>query len=212
MSKLFEYMSDISLTNKFYKRLAILSLCLTVSISMFYVTYYTYMVNKQGTTVYVVNKEGAISTAAAHDLRTTRHLEAVDHAKQFIRYFFEIDKFTLDRNMVIAYDMGGSCIHALYEKLNREAWFDKIKQYNVRQSVLIDQAECLSTEDPYKVSIAFRVQVTSEAAQEPFHYEIEMVFTMADILTGHGNRTENNIHALMIESIDILTFQQLTTN
>ncbi|WP_289198910.1 hypothetical protein [Bacteroides acidifaciens] len=211
MGKLFEYMSDISLANKFYKRLAILSLCLTVLSSLFYVVYHTYTINKQGKTIYVVSQDGGILTAASQDLGNTRHMEAIDHAKQFVRYFFEVDKFTLDRNMVIAYDQGGSCIHALYEKLNKEAWFDKIKQYNVRQSVLIDGAECISTEEPYKVSISFRVQVTSEASPEPFFYELEMVFTMADILKGKGNRTENNIHALMIESIDVLTFHQLTT-
>lgn len=207
MGKLFEYMTDTALANKFYKRLALLCLSLLVAVSIFYAVFYTYKANKWMQTIYVMNKEGQTFSANAGNVEETRHLEALDHAKQFVKNFFEVDRFTLDRNMAIAYDMGGSCIHSLYVKLDKESWFSKIKQYNVRQSILIDQAECISKEEPYKVRVLFRVQIISEAAPDPSYYQIEMAFTMSNISASSNIRPENNIHNLMIENIDILTFK-----
>lgn len=212
MSNLFEYMADTALANKFYKRLALLCLSMLVAASIFYALLYTYQSNKWQQTIYVMNKEGQTFSANAGNVKETRHLEAMDHTKQFVKNFFEVDRFTLDRNIAIAYDMGGSCIHALYGKLDKESWFSKIKQYNVRQSVLIDQTECVSLNEPYKVRILFQVQIISEAAPDPSYYQIEMIFTMSNISTSSNVRPENNIHNLMIENIDILTFKQLNNN
>lgn len=209
-NNLFTYMQDTAISNKFYKRLALVSVTLTVIVTVFYALYYTSTVTRLSQTIYITNKGGEITEANGTSVHEVRHLEAIDHAKQFVRLFFEVDQFTVDRNLTNAYDLGGSCIHGLYQKFNQDTWFSKIKQYNVRQSILIDKVECINTDNPYKVSLDFRVQVISEATSTPDIYTISMVFTIVDALQSGGSRTENNIHGLMIESIDILTFNKTT--
>lgn len=206
MSKFFDYLTDIDLSIKFYKKLVLFSVSTAIGVPLVMFFLFTNSIKEKEQTIFIMDKAGNVFSAQASLVKENRYLEAVAHAQLFVNTFFEVDRFTCDRNLAQAYDLGGSCIHALYTKMESDSWFSKIKQYNVRQSVLIDNAECVSTEAPFLVGVHFRVQIISEASPEPAYTDIELVLTIAET---NGIRTETNPHALTIENIEIPSFKQL---
>lgn len=206
MNQFYEYIKNLELFVQFNKKLTILGVCIGGIVPLVMFIIFTTAMKNRDETIWILTADGDVISAHAGKVKENRHLEAIAHSKMFVNTFFELDRFTVDKNIASAYDLGGTCIHALYQKMEADSWFSQIKQYNVRQSVIIDQAECLNAEIPYQIRILFRVQIVSEVSPEPSYTSMDIIFT---VLESNGLRTKNNPHALLIEKISIESFNTI---
>jgi hypothetical protein len=112
-------------------------------------------------------------------------------------YLFDIDRLTYKDKLARAYDLGGTCIYALYREQEEGGWYVDVEQYNARSTLIINSMESTDGGNHYLVSAEFTVVINSDITKNK-QYDLAFEVVVED---GTVERTERNPHNMMITQI-----------
>jgi hypothetical protein len=201
---IFDRLTEVNSAVKFYKTLALTSVILMFSGFCFGFIYFTHLASKVRSEMWALEPDGMVRKGMLTSVEQNRQVEAEAHCKMFVTLFFQIDKFTYKDRINQAFDLGNSCIYDLYNKLEKDKWFENIVQYNVVQTVTGIKAKCTRDMAPFTVSVEFDLRLDSDAADVKNY----MIAIDCEVQEGNG-RTPQNPHSLSISKLTVKKFSQI---
>jgi hypothetical protein len=202
---IFDQLTEVNSAVKFYKRLALVSVILMFSGFCFGFVYFIHISSKVRSEMWALEPDGTVRKGILTSVEENRPIEAEAHCKMFTNLFFQIDKFTYKDRLNQAFDLGNSCIYDLYNKLEKDRWFENIVQYNVVQTVTGLKAKCTRDTAPYTVSVEFDLRLDSDASDVKNY----MISIACEVQEGQTARTPQNPHSLTISKITVRKFTQI---
>ncbi len=209
MNKILKYANDLHISGKFYRKVTIISLVGMIIAPLAMFLFFANSLKNMNSKIWAVDQAGNVLSASMVDKKTVRPLEAIAHARLFVSYMFEVDRYTYADKTLAAYKLGGSCIDALHAQMLKGNWDKDLDQYNASHSVIIDNVACESKESPYVVNILFRVINKSEISQPR---TTVMQLSLAIYETNQPRTATNPNAELSIENIDIVSSYEEAIN
>jgi hypothetical protein len=197
MSKFFESLTEVNVASKFYKSLAIISVSVAAFVCLAVFMSSNKAVERERSKIYALDAEGNVLPMAQHNAREKRPLEAAAHVRMLLMYLFDIDRFTYKDKLARAYDLGSSCIYALYKEQETGGWYVDVEQYNARSSLTINSLESTDGGDHYVVGADFSVVINSDITKNK---QYDLIFEVV-VEDGTVERTERNPHNMMVTQI-----------
>jgi hypothetical protein len=205
MSKFFESLKEVNVANRFYKSLAAISVGVSALACLATFASSNRAVERERSKIYALDAEGNVLPMAQHDVREKRPLEAKAHARMLLMCLFDIDRFTYKEKLARAYDLGSSCIYALYREQEEGGWYVDVEQYNARSSLIVNSMESTDGGDHYLVSADFSVIINSDITKNK-QYDLAFEVVVED---GAVERTERNPHNMMVTQIRKKKFMEV---
>ncbi|MDR1417272.1 MAG: hypothetical protein LBJ57_07650 [Prevotellaceae bacterium] len=197
MSSFFKSLTEVNVASKFYKGLAITSVCASTLASLAVFVSSGRAVERERSKVYALATDGSVLPMVQQRSRETRPVEATAHVRMLLMYLFEIDRLTYKDRLARAYDLGNSSIYALYKEQEEGDWYVDVEQYNARSTLIINSMECDDGGGRYLVNAAFTVIINSDITKNK-RYDLEFEVVVVD---GAVARTERNPHNMLVVQI-----------
>jgi hypothetical protein len=198
MSSFFKSLTEVNAANKFYRGLAIISVSVSAFVCLAVFVSSNKAVERERSKIYALDAEGNVLPMVQHSMREKRPVEAKAHVRMLLMYLFDIDRFTYKERLARAYDLGNTCIFALYKEQEKGGWYVDVEQYNARSTLIIHSMECTDKDDYYVVNVDFSVIVGSDITTTDKRYDLAFEVTVED---GAVERTEKNPHNMWITQI-----------
>jgi hypothetical protein len=194
----FKSLTEVNVANKFYKGLAIVSVSVSAFVCLAVFVSSNKAVERERSKIYALDAEGNVLPMVQHSMREKRPVEAKAHVRMLLMYLFDIDRFTYKERLARAYDLGNTCIFALYKEQEKGGWYVDVEQYNARSTLITHSMECADKGDYYIINVDFSVIVGSDITTTDKRYDLAFEVTVED---GAVERTEKNPHNMMVTQI-----------
>jgi hypothetical protein len=205
MSSFFQSLAEVNVANKFYKGVAIVSICAAALVCVLCFAYANKAIESERNKIYTLDGEGNVMTMSRSTVAEKRPVEAVAHARLLLMYLFDIDRFTYKERLDKAYNLGNNCIYAVYKEQEAGGWYLDVEQYNARSTLLIHSLTCESSSPPYVVAVDFSVVINSDITKNK-RYALTWELVMEE---GTVERTEQNPHNLMVTQVRKKKFEEV---
>lgn len=194
------------MANKFYKSLAIISVSVSAFVCLAVFVSSNKAVERERSKIYALDVEGNVLPMAQHSVREKRPVEVRAHVRMLLMYLFDIDRFTYKDRLARAYDLGTTCVYALYKEQEEGGWYVDVEQYNARSTLIINSMECTEGSDRYLVGVDFSVIINSDITSNK-RYDLAFEVTVEN---GTVERTEGNPHNMLVTQIKKKKFVEVT--
>jgi hypothetical protein len=206
MGNFFKSLTEVNVANKFYKTLAIISVSVSALVCLAVFVSSSRAVERERSKIYALDTEGNVLPMAQHSVQETRPVEAKAHVRMLLMYLFEIDRFTYKERLARAYDLGNSCIYALYKEQEEGGWYVDVEQYNAHSTLIINSIECAADGGRYLAVADFSVIINSDITKNK-RYDLVFEVVVED---GAVERTEANPHNMLVTQIKKKKFMEAT--
>jgi hypothetical protein len=192
----------------FVNRLLVLALlgafafaCIIFSISL--KSLYT----KQLDTVLVLDHTGEVIPMKWMQRDENIIIEIKDHLYRFHEFFYSYDAFNVEKNIEKALWYGDKSVEQLYLKRSNDGWFNRVKMYNINQSIEIKPENILikGNDEPYSFKVGVIVTIQQDKQVVKYYFE-----TSGNIIFVNRNYPLNP-HGLLITNFAELNKQEIET-
>ncbi|GHT16749.1 hypothetical protein AGMMS4956_19750 [Bacteroidia bacterium] len=204
MSKFFKSLAEVNVAAKFYRTLAMTSVCVCAVICLAAVYLVTVTMTKERNTLYTLDANGNVLPMVKSSVEKERPVEVMAHVRMLLENLFEIDRFTYKEKLQRALNLGNNSIYAIYKEQEKGGWYTDVEQYNAHSTLVISALSC-TQQSPYTVKAEFSVIINSDITKNK-RYDLIWDLIVED---GTVARTEQNPHNLMVVKITKRKFEEV---
>lgn len=200
---MFKKMQNIDTAFKYIRSVSLIVITGSIALSGF-IIYQSYgLASHTQNKVYLL-ASGKVLEAYASERKDNIAVEARDHVKTFVSYFFTLspDDKAIEENITKALYLADGSAKAQYDNLVESNYYSSIISGNVNQTVKIDSVQLDINQYPYQFK-CYAVQVLTRPTS---------IVTRNLISQGYlrnVERSENNSHGLLIERWNIIENRDL---
>lgn len=182
-----------------------LVVCLVVSIlnTIAIASWAFYITNTFGETAYIITESGQTALAkgiSSSEFAHYREPEIKNHIKTFHQRFWNLDQFSIQKNMTSALHLIGNTGKQLYLSMKANGHFSKIRNQNLVQTLIADSVLFDTRVTPYKCAYYGKLKIKrTDQVKE----KVELFSAFFDL--HNVTRTDLNPHGLLIENYDVST-------
>ncbi|GHV64530.1 conjugative transposon protein TraK [Bacteroidia bacterium] len=204
MSKFFQSLIEVNVANKFYKTLAIISVCVSAVVCLWAIYAVTIATERERRSLYTLDVNGNVLTMVRSSTEKERPIEAKAHVRMLLEYLFDIDRFTYKNKLKRAYDLGNNSIYTIYKEQEAGGWYTDVEQFNAHSTLIVSHISC-TNESPFLVTAEFLVIINSDVTKDK-RYDLIWDVVVED---GTVARTEQNPHNMMVTQIRKKKFEEV---
>jgi conjugative transposon TraK protein len=204
VKEMFKKMHNIETAFQYIRSISLVVITGIISLCGF-IIYQSYkLANHTQEKIYVLVNGKALE-AYASERKDNIHVEARDHIKMFVTYFFTLspDDKAIEENITKALYLADGTAKVQYDNLKESNYYANIISGNVNQTVKVDSIIVNTNQIPFY----FRCYAT-QVLTRPTSIVTRNLITQGYLR--NVERSENNSHGLLIERWNIIENKDLT--
>lgn len=157
--------------------------------------------------VLTFDKDGDVIPLSWVDRNENIHVEIKNHLEMFHRYFYQYDAYDYEERITKhALWLGDKSVEDLYILRKNEQWFDKVRQFQIKQQLFIDPNDITVEGDrePYRFRVKATLIIEQGGNKNYYHFE-----TTGSILLV-GRNYPLNPHGCLISNFNEAVREQIT--
>ena len=162
-----------------------------------------YISNTFAETAFIISDSGQMALAkriGAKQFADYREPELKNHIKNFHQRFWNLDQFSIQKNMTSALHLIGNSGKQLYLSMKANGHYSKIRNQNLVQTLKLDSITLDTRQIPYKCAYYGKLKIRrTDQVREKVDY-FKAFFDVHNV-----TRTDLNPHGLLIEKYDVDT-------
>lgn len=145
--------------------------------------------------VLTFDKNGEVIPLSWVDRNENIHIEIKNHLEMFHRYFYEYDAYNCEERITKhALWLGDKSVEELYIARKNERWFDKVRQFQIQQQLIIDPNDITVSGDREPYQFTVKATLIIEQGGNKNYY----TFQTAGYILLVGRNYPLNPHGLLI--------------
>ena len=196
-------LKDIPTSFSLAKRALIVCLIVSILNTIVIGAWAFYITNTFGETAYIITDSGQMALAKGigqSEFVEYREPEIKNHIKVFHERFWNLDQFSIQKNMTSALHLIGNSGKQLYLSMKAQGHFGQIRNQNLVQTLLLDSIAVNTGVTPYKCAYYGKLKIKRTDQNKEKVERFMAVFDVHNV-----TRTDLNPHGLLIENYEVKT-------